>query len=342
MKLKYLLTTFRLMKIPGIFSIMKDYKTFVRIHFLYAALESGLLEALQAPCSKEVLLDRLKIKRPEVLDAILHVGLSIKELSYKNGLYSIKGKRSKSVLGEKGDVLAAVVQALATYYNASYRNASDLMHGASFLNDVGEFAPVIARFSKLVEPFIKDFIKDNVKGKASMRILEIGCGSGLLLKSALEANPNATGIGIDIDQKVVEQAKSNLSRWGIDDKFRIIVGDIADSKTSIEGPFDLITLYNVLYYFPVEERIRLFKKFRSLLSDDATVSIVNTMKSYNMDYSSANLNLASTTLKGITPLPDLDKTLVQLKESGLDPISTTNFMPGSSFYGIVAKAVSIE
>jgi 2-polyprenyl-3-methyl-5-hydroxy-6-metoxy-1,4-benzoquinol methylase len=342
MKLKYLLTTFRLMKIPGIFSIMKDYKTFVRIHFLYAALESGLLEALQAPCSKEVLLDRLKIKRPEVLDAILHVGLSIKELSYKNGLYSIKGKRSKSVLGEKGDVLAAVVQALATYYNASYRNASDLMHGASFLNDVGEFAPVIARFSKLVEPFIKDFIKDNVKGKASMRILEIGCGSGLLLKSALEANPNATGIGIDIDQKVVEQAKSNLSRWGIDDKFRIIVGDIADSKTSIEGPFDLITLYNVLYYFPVEERIRLFKKFRSLLSDDATVSIVNTMKSYNMDYSSANLNLANTTLKGITPLPDLDKTLVQLKESGLDPISTTNFMPGSSFYGIVAKAVSIE
>lgn len=94
MKLKYLLTTFRLMKIPGIFSIMKDYKTFVRIHFLYAALESGLLEALQAPCSKEVLLDRLKIKRPEVLDAILHVGLSIKELSYKNGLYSIKGKVS--------------------------------------------------------------------------------------------------------------------------------------------------------------------------------------------------------------------------------------------------------
>lgn len=341
MKFKYLITALRTMKIPGMLPIMRDWQTIIKMYFVYTALESGLLQALQTPCSRESLLDNLDVKRPEILDAILDVGLSVKELSCNNGFYRIRGKRSKSVTGEKGDALAAVVQALTTYYNSSYRNATDLMHGSPFVNNVAEFAPVIARFSKLVEPLIKDFIKDTVSGKESMRILEVGCGSGILLKSVLEANPNATGIGIDIDEKVVDQARNNLSRWGIEDRFRIIVGDITDSPTGIDGPFDLITLYNVLYYFPVEGRPKLFEKLSSLLSADGEVAIVNSVQSGGTDWATANINLTNTTLEGITPLPDLDEIFAQLKESGLNRIKTTRFMPGSAFYGIVARSESL-
>ena len=51
MKFKYLITVLRTMKIPGLFPIIKDWQSFLRMHFIYAAIESGLLEALGTPSS---------------------------------------------------------------------------------------------------------------------------------------------------------------------------------------------------------------------------------------------------------------------------------------------------
>ena len=47
---------------------------------------------------------------------------------------------------------------------------------------------------------------------------------------------------------VVEQAKQNMENGGLSDKFRIIAGDIRVPHDGLEGPFDLITLYNIIYY----------------------------------------------------------------------------------------------
>jgi len=69
MKLKYLVTVLRTMKIPGLFPIMRDWQAYVRMHFIYAAIESGLLEALSAPPSRDELIQKLNVKRPEILDA---------------------------------------------------------------------------------------------------------------------------------------------------------------------------------------------------------------------------------------------------------------------------------
>jgi 4-hydroxy-2,2'-bipyrrole-5-carbaldehyde O-methyltransferase len=100
MKFKYLFTVLHTMKIPGLFQIIKDWQSFLRMHFIYAAIESGLHEALGKPSSREDLIRKLNVKRPEILDALLNVGLSIKELAYKNGSYSIAGKRSKAITGK--------------------------------------------------------------------------------------------------------------------------------------------------------------------------------------------------------------------------------------------------
>lgn len=90
MNLKYLITMLRAMKIPGLYPIMKDWQAFVRLHFIYAALESGLLEALSTPASGNDLIQKLNVKRPQILEALLDVGLSARELSYENGSYSVK------------------------------------------------------------------------------------------------------------------------------------------------------------------------------------------------------------------------------------------------------------
>jgi 2-polyprenyl-3-methyl-5-hydroxy-6-metoxy-1,4-benzoquinol methylase len=324
------------MKIPGLFSIMRDWQAFVRMHFIYAAHESGLLEALSTPASRDDLIQKLNVKRPEILEALLDVGLSAKELAYENGSYSIKGKRSKALAGNEGDMLAAMIQANVTYYSSAYRNAADRIYGAPLGDDLEEIGDVVARFSKIGEPFIRHFTADIVSGRKSMRVLDVGCGSGVFLKSIFDANSNATGIGIDIDVAVVEQAKQNLEQWGLSDRFTIMEGDICSPPEMMEGPFDLIALYNVLHYFTSEKRVELLRTLNSILSSDGTVGISTFLQSNGEDLGAANLNMANSSLRGLAPLPDIDELTTELKGSGFKRIKTQRLIPGSTFYGIAA------
>src|SRR5210317_280812 len=95
MNLRYALAFLRILKIPGLYPLMKDWQASVRINFIFAAYESGLFKALEQPCDRSSLIEKLQITRPELFDAILEVGLATKELAVKNERFFIKGKRSK-------------------------------------------------------------------------------------------------------------------------------------------------------------------------------------------------------------------------------------------------------
>lgn len=342
MKIRYLITLLRTLSIPGLFPIMRDWESFVRMHFIHAALESGLLEALRAPCSREQLMGRLAVKRPELLDALLDVGLSLKELAYENGLYRIRGKRSKAVTGRGGDVPAAMVQAHVTYYSSAYRHTAERLRGAPLGKDLEHIGGLVARFAKIGEPLVRHFIADIVTGKNPMRILDVGCGSGVFLKSTLEANPNATGVGMDVDGSVVEQAGENMKLWGLSERFRIIAGDIRLAHRDLKGPFDLIALYNVVYYFSREERSRMLKILRPLAVPGGVLALVTHTKSEGKDLGAANLNLVNSSFEGLTPLPSLEELTGQLRESGFGQIKIQRLIPGSAFYGIRATASGIS
>ena len=326
MKLKYLMTVLRTMKMPGLFSIMRDWQSLVRMHFIYAALESGLLEALLTPSTREELIRKLEVKRPQILDAILDVGVSVRELAYENGFYRIKGKRSKAVTRKDGDILAAMIEANITYYNSSYRNAAKRMYGAPLGDDVKKIGGLVARFAKIGEPFIRNFITDIVSGTHSPRVLDIGCGSGVFLKSICDANPKASGIGIDIDEEVAEQAKKNLETWGLGDRFGIIAADICAPPDGLEGPFDLILLHNIIYYFSGEKRLELLNRLRSMLAPSGTVSVAMHFQSMGKDLGAANLNMVNCSFERLTPLPALDELIPQLKESGLGDVKISRLI----------------
>ncbi|MBF0508521.1 MAG: class I SAM-dependent methyltransferase [Deltaproteobacteria bacterium] len=336
MKLKYLVTILHTLKMPGLFQIIRDWNSFLRLHFIYAGLESGLLEALSTPCSRETLIQRLNVKRPDLLDALLDVGLSVKELGYRNTLYWIKGKRSKAVIGQEGDILAAMIQANVTYCSGAYRKVATRMSGGPLGDDLEDIGGLVARFSKIGEPFISHFITDIVIGRKPMRILDVGCGSGVFLKTTYNANRNATGIGIDVDMVAAEQARQNINKWKLGDRFRIITGDIRVPADGLEGPFDLITLYNIMYYFPSTERVELFQKLRSKLSPQGTLAVAMNFQSDGKDIGAANLNLVNCSLKGLTRLPGVEELIAQLKETGFHKIKTQRLIPGSTYYGIAA------
>ncbi len=336
MNLRYTLSFLRILKIPGLYPVMRDWQASVRMHFIFAAYESGLLETLIQPCDRNTLVERLHVARTEILDALLEVGLASKELGIKGERFFIRGKRSKAITGADGDMLAAVIQGSMTYYSDAYKNAASRMRGGELGKDLDKIGDIVARFSKMTEPIIKDFLAHIVQGKDPMKVLDVGCGSAFLLRTVHELNRNAKGIGLDVDEAVVDQAKHNIAAWGLADRFDIYHGNISEFKAE-KDRFDLISLVNILYYFDKQDRIALINRTREMLSPEGKLAVVMSFRSKGKDLATANLNLVNSSLKGLTPLPDLNEITSILKQCGFGRIKVHRFMPGSTFYGIVAS-----
>lgn len=71
----------------------------------------------------------------------------------------------------------------------------------------------------------------------SLRILDLGTGSGCILLAALSELPGAFGIGVDRDEEAVATATKNAERLGLSGRARFVAGDWA---AAIRGPFDVI------------------------------------------------------------------------------------------------------
>jgi len=316
--------------------VLRDWEAMVRMHFLYAAKEGGLIQALRKPSTKEELITRLEVKSPEILEALLALGLSCGEISTDDNRYFLSGKRVKALAGDNGDTVAALVQGNVTYYNAIFREAPDRMKEGSkgdYLDDIGE---VIARYSKIVEPFLSGLVLSKVKRHGSMRYLDIGCGSGIYLRKAAKTNPHLQAVGIEMDAQVIEKTCQDLKEWGIAERVDLIQGDIRTPPVELDGPFDLITFFNAVYYFSESERKSLFFKFRNLLSAGGQLVIVSSFRAEKMDIGSANLNMVTSSINGCTPLPTVKEILSLLKESGYNRTGAERLLPGSSVYVIEA------
>jgi 4-hydroxy-2,2'-bipyrrole-5-carbaldehyde O-methyltransferase len=336
LNLRSVLSFLRIMKMPGLLPIVKDWQALIRIHFLFAAYESGVLKELAHPCGRQTLIENLDVRHPDLLDALLDVGLATKELGMKNQRYFIKGKRSKAIMSVGGDMLAALLQANITYYSDAYRQAAGRLQGGELGDDLESMGDLVARFSKIGEPILKNFLSPIVAGKRPMRVLDVGCGSGVFLQSIHNANKSAAGFGLDIDAAAVRQAQDNIRQWGLNDFFSIHQGDILQPPGTIAGPFDLITLFNLLYYFNEESRTELLHKVRAMLSPKGVLAIAMNCRSQGKDVAAANLNIVNCSLKGLTPLPSREEIISLLKRCAFVDIDTQRFMPGSTFYGFVA------
>lgn|GEM_PF-5669516 len=75
---------------------------------------------------------------------------------------------------------------------------------------------------------------------------------------------------------------------------------------------------------------------REVLSPMGVLAVAMSFHSKGRDIGSANLNMVNSSLKGLTPLPALDDIKTALKKCGFSKIEVHRFMPGSTFFGIVA------
>jgi len=80
-------------------------------------------------------------------------------------------------------------------------------------------------------------ILELTKNKASMRILEIGVGSGCIILSILKEKKKFFGIGIDISTKSLKISEINSHKLGVNRRLKLFKSNIDNFNT---GKYDLI------------------------------------------------------------------------------------------------------
>ncbi len=87
------------------------------------------------------------------------------------------------------------------------------------------------------ETLIEVALKSITKHDAALRILDIGTGTGCLLLSLLHELPNATGLGVDLAPRAVEQAKENAEKLNLKNRVTFQTNNGLDGITE---SFDII------------------------------------------------------------------------------------------------------
>ena len=108
--------------------------------------------------------------------------------------------------------------------------------------------PLVAqspRYANKLAPYVAspDRVVDRMLEMANIKpgetLIDLGCGDGRILIAAVERY-KAKAIGVEISQKLVEQASTRIQREGLTEQARVVQGDLL--KADLTGA-DIVTIY---------------------------------------------------------------------------------------------------
>ena len=96
------------------------------------------------------------------------------------------------------------------------------------------------------EKYVIPFIEEKFPVKPGMRVLEIGCGEGGVLKAFI--NKGCEGVGVELDTPRIDDALKFLPDDVAAGKIRFVAKDIylVDIEKDFSGKFDIIVLKDVI------------------------------------------------------------------------------------------------
>lgn len=110
-----------------------------------------------------------------------------------------------------------------------------------FWDAQGEFRPL-----HILNPIRAQFVAERAK-LAGARVLDVGCGGGLLCEALARAGAKVTGI--DLAPGMIEVARLHAADQGLDITYNVVAAE------EIAGGFDVVTCMEMLEHVPDPERM---------------------------------------------------------------------------------------
>lgn len=328
---------FRLLRdgrLAALLGVGNQLKSFYKLTFLAAAAEAGLLHRLASgPASFDSLAQTYAAtgQGREALEAWLQMGVRLRLLSFGPQGYTLRGL-ARMLARPENDPTLAMVQEVAGLHHKLIAGTLPKIQGGALWTLEDQDGELIARSSRILEAFQAEAIRDTFPANAAPRLLEIGCGSGVYLRHAAMRNPSLTALGLELQPAVAAMARTNLRGWGLDDRIKVEDGDFR-AKT-LGQTFDIVTLYNNIYYFPVDERVALFERIRSFLKPGGFLLATTCCQGGSLGAEALNLWGAAT--QGAGRLPAEEEMVSQLRQAGFRTVKTKNLLPGDRFVSFQA------
>ena len=98
--------------------------------------------------------------------------------------------------------------------------------------------------------------------EAGIKVLDLGCGTGLELKEYFEINPTAKITGIDLSPEMLNALREKFPHK----EMNLILGSYFDVPFG-ENEFDCALSVESLHHFTKEQKVPLYKKLRAALKD---------------------------------------------------------------------------
>ena len=118
-----------------------------------------------------------------------------------------------------------------------------------------------------------NIILDNAGVREGSRVLDVACGTGVLMPDYLRRGADVTGI--DISPEMIKLAERKYAGTGV----RFICGDI--ETADVGQGFDAIVVYNAFPHFPDPER--LITHLSGLLTEGGVLTVAHGMSREKID-----------------------------------------------------------
>ena len=335
MKIRTLANLLRSGQLLAGLKLLGMLKPFYRLTFLAAAKSTGLFELLS---HKPVPFDQLAshycrdANAHDALRAWLQLGVKLRLLKESNAGFELDGL-SKSFSRPANDAVLALAQETAGLHHSLILGTLDRLQKGDLWGLSDQDGELIARSSRSLEPFQTDAIDQTFPSSGATRLLEVGCGSAFYIQYAARKNPSLTALGIELQPNVAEVATQHIKDWGLHDRVKIETGDIRHKQP--QELFDIVTLYNNIYYFTVQERPAFLSHLRTFLKPAGFLLLTTCCQGGSLGIELLNLWGASTA--GCGRLPSVDEMKNQLLQAGFKNVDLLSVAPGVSFYGFKAS-----
>lgn len=130
-------------------------------------------------------------------------------------------------------------------------------------DETGDFKP-LHRINPLRLDYIRDRLSHDNRSLDGLRVLDVGCGGGILTESLARAGARVTGI--DMADKPLQVARLHAIESGLDDEIIYERATIEAFAAEHAGEFDVVTCLEMLEHVP--DPASVIGACRQLLADD--------------------------------------------------------------------------